>query len=678
MKGIRTKKVLLIAALLLAVPASAMAEPNFRVVNLPPEQGAVYERAAEDEYVQLSRWWFGKPHPDLWRPTAGPGRDVAPVPIAIHLEAGAGGGRTTFRIDRGHVFGWKMTVAGSPRKIIDDVIPHEVGHVVLYARFRRPLGRCLDEGAAAVGESRREHAASRERVAAALRDHAELPFSRIVDEHRYPSPATTPLLYAQSHSLVEFLLQRKRREAFVAFLDDPRAPSAKLRDFYGWSVDELQTEWETWFRQRAARGSSCTAFGCPFHVRAKPQAVAVAPSTPKPVVYAFTAKWCAACAPFKRDVAEGRFPAYRFVFVDPDADKRQWKDVTAKMAAETGHRGGVPLPSWWVPGSKRLLVMRNGYSAPGLLQVLGKLIRGLVRILYNPDLEPDGTSPQGTRPQGEGAPVPSGASETDDWSGVTIILLVAEQDAGDVRGKARRALIGLSRGPLERKAGELTGGKAALRIVAERTEPNRYRAVLSAAGLEPTAFDVLVLVPRRNVGLVKGAIVKRIEAIAEGKLRGRPSIDVLFERAHPADFAAVRDALRAADDPQPLIPPATTAAIESLTRKDLKTELLAFGKQFVRKEVEAAVVAKISGGEPPDPLRDLKQDIVFWLASIGLPLWLVERITKNRRLERQVQKAWLRLRSFSPPSPPSPASADAPGSSSGPSPASGSDSTSSV
>jgi len=677
MKGFRTSQRLLIAAVLLAVPAPATAEPNFRVVNLPPEQGTDYERAAEDAYARLSRWWFGTRHPDLWRPTTGPGKDVAPVPITVHLQAG-GGGRTTFRIDRGHVFGWKMAVAGSPRKIIDDVIPHEVGHVVLYARFRRPLGRCLDEGAAAVGESQHEHAASRERVAAALRDNAALPFSRVLDEHRYPPPATTPLFYAQSHSLVEFLLQRQGRETFVSFLDDPRAPSAKLRDFYGWEPEQLQAEWETWFRRRAARGSSCAAFGCPFHVRAKPQAPAVAESTRKPIVYAFTAKWCAACAPFKRDVAAGRFPAYRFVYVDPDGDQRQWKEITAKMAAETGHRGDIPLPSWWVPGSKRLVVMQTGYSAPGLPQILGTIIRGLVRIIYNSDLEPDGTSPQGTRPPGEGAPVPSGSSAADDWNGVTIILLVAEQDAGSVRGKARRALIGLSRGPLERKAGELTGGKAALRIVAERIEPNRYRAVLRAAGLEPSPFDVLVLVPRRNVGLVKGLIVKRVEAIVQGKLRGRPNIDILFERTHAADFAAVRNALQTSDDPQPLIPPAATVAIASMTRKDLKAELLAFGKQFVRKEVEAAVVAKITGGEPPDPLRDLKHDIVFWLASIGLPLWLVERITKNRRLEGQVHKAWQRLRSFSPQSPPSPDSADAPGSSLGPSPASGSGSTSSA
>lgn len=520
-----------IVATTLAVPIPTMAGDNFRVVNLPPQQGAVYERAAEDAYVRLSRWWFGKPHPELWRP----GR-LAPVPIAIHLQPdGSGGGRTSFRIERGQVFGWKMFVAGSPRKILDDALPHEVGHVVLYARFRRPLGRCLDEGAASIGESQAEHAAARKRVFEALRRNAAMPFSRILDEQRYPQPSSTLLFYAQSHSLVEFLLQRKGRETFVAFLDDRRVPSAKLRDFYGFDPDELQREWEAWFPQRAARGLACSAFGCPIHAWAKPQALKGNEQKPKPVVYAFTATWCAACQPFKRDVAAGRFSQYRFVLVDPDRDKKQWREITAKMAAETGHRGGVPLPSWWVPGSKRLVVMRGGYSASGLLQILGGLIRGLLRLLSNPHPAPDETPPQGTRPRGDGTPVPSGPAE---------------------------------------------------------------------------------------------------------------------------DGAA--------------------AATPSLTRKDLKTELLAFGKQFVRKEVEAAIVAKITGGEPPNPLRDLKQEIVFWLASIGLPLWLLERITKNKRLEQQVLKAWQRLRSSSPPSPPSAASADSPASSSGPPPASGLESTSSA
>ena len=661
---------------LLAIPLTASAGANFRVVNLPTKQTVVYERAAEDAYARLSQWWFGKRHPDLWRP----------VPITVQRQPSSAGGRTTFRVDRGQVFGWKMSVAGSPRRILDDAIPHEVGHVVFYSRFRRPLGRCLDEGTACVGESPREHAAARQRVADALRRKAVLPFARVLDARRYPARSEELLLfYAQSHSLVEFLLHRNGRERFVAFLDDPRIPTAKLREFYGCDAEQLQTEWATWFRGREQRGLACSEFGCPFHVLAKPQAMAAAEKRDrKPVVYAFTAGWCAACRPFKRDVAAGRLQGFRFVFVDPDRDAKQWKLITAKMAAETGHRGDVPLPSWWVPGSKRLVVMRNGYSAPGLLQILGGLIRGLIHLLYNPDRKPDGTPLQGTRPTGEGTPLPSGSSETSatasaDWSGVTVAVLIAEQDAGVVRGKARRAIIGLSRGPLERKLRELTGGKATLQLVAERTEPKRYQAVLREAGLEPSPFDVLVLVPRRNLGLLKGVIVKRIEAVIDGKLRGRPNVDVLFERTHATDFAAVHAALQTADDPQPLpaIPTAATAAIQTLTRTDLKAELLTFGQEFVRKEVEAAVVAKITGQEPPDPVRDLKQDIVFWLASIGLPLWLIERITKNRRLEQQVQKTWQRLRSSSLPSPPSAVSAEPPVSSSVPPPASGSGFTSS-
>jgi len=637
---------------LLTMPTAVFGGDNFRVVNLPPSQAAVYDRAAEEAYTRLSSWWFGQPHPDLWRPTTGPFADRPPVPMTIQLRQNQFGGSTTFRINRGEVFGWRMTLTGSRERLLADVIPHEVGHVVFYAKFHRPLGRMLDEGAATIGESSRQHAEYRRDTAEAIRRRHVIPLQTALDETRYPSDGNTlRRMYAQAHSLVEFLLQWKGRPTFLAFLNDRRKPTEKLRDFYSCGPAELQTRWQSWFLDRAERGLDCRSFGCPYHAAKKPtQPPTSAGAKRLPVIYAFTADWCRACRPFKRDVAAGRFPGYRFVFVDPEKDREQWKRITAKMLAETHHRGDVPLPSWWLPGTKRLVVMQNGYSAAGLLQILGRLIRGVIRLIHNPEHHPTGTIPQGKQTFGEGAPVPSDghdtAASTEDWTGVTISLLVAEQDVGPVRGRARSALIGLSRGPLQRKARELTGGKASLAVVAERIQPTRYHATLSAAGLEPARLDVIVLVPRTARGLVKGLIVGKIQRLIEEKLSSRPHIDVIFERQHPADFAAVHAALR------------TTEADQTLRRK----------------EINGAVAAKLTGEPAPESQNDLKLQIVFWLASLGLPLWLLERVTKSYRLAKLVERKWRQLHSSSAPSSRSSESAEPQASSSAASPNSASES----
>ncbi|MFQ5733533.1 MAG: hypothetical protein ACE5KM_16465 [Planctomycetaceae bacterium] len=608
-------------AVAVAFPAACglAADNNFRVANLPPSEAAVFDRAAEDAYARLSTWWFGKPHPALWRP----------VPLTVSVRANSsGGGATTFAMRRGEVFDWSMRVVGTRERILRDAIPHEVGHVVLYSHFRRPMGRCLDEGAASIGESSREHAAHRRRVATDVQRWRVLPFSTILDTTQYPRDASTTLrFYAQSHSLVEYLLHRKGRRTFLAFLRDRRKPSEKLRDFYGEGPSELQARWDVWFRERARRGVDCRSFGCPYHTAEKTGPPPVPPLSAErkssgnrqPVIYAFTAKWCRACRPFKRDVEAGRFRGYRIVFVDPDSDRRRWNAITARMAAETGHRGDVSLPSWWVPGSGRLVVMRDGYSAPGLIQILERVIRGLIRIIHNPPRNADGTPPQGSRNTGDGTSAPSvvtPAEPAEDWTGATIALLVAERDVGVLRGRARQTLIGLSRGPLERKARELTGGKARLIVISERTQPRRYAATLQAAGLKPAAYDVVVLVPKQARGLVKGLVVRRIESIVAGKLADKPNIDVLFERSHPRNFAAVEAALKTEELPE-------------------------------RGTASAANPARGVSGDSP---RDLKQEIVFWLATIGLPMWLLERVTRNRRLARQVEKTWRQLRSSSRPS----------------------------
>jgi hypothetical protein len=128
-----------------------------------------------------------------------------------------------------------------------------------------------------------------------------------------------------------------------------------------------------------------------------------------------------------------------------------------------------------------------------------------------------------------------------DWSHVSIILLAAEQDVSAIRGSIRGHLLDLAVGPLQRRVAEATEGKAALTVVAERTEPEWFALLSRAAGVEVKRFHVLVLVTKQDLGL-KGMIAGAVEKVIGDHL-GEVPVDLIFERVHPEDYARVVSAL---------------------------------------------------------------------------------------------------------------------------------------
>jgi hypothetical protein len=227
------------------------------VVQAPTERIAgLVGRAAERHRKELALLWLGREMPPWARP--------CPVRVTIAKRRG---GATTMTFDGGTLLSQEMVLEGSLEQVLADLVPHEVTHTVLAHKFRpapgpagaegedaagkgapRPAGhhlpRWADEGAALLAES----AASRARLEVALTkvlgEGRWLPLRRLLPTREYTTDVAA--LYAQGHSVVDFLVRAGGRRKFLAFLAQGERDGwdEAARAHYGYrSVDALEGAW---------------------------------------------------------------------------------------------------------------------------------------------------------------------------------------------------------------------------------------------------------------------------------------------------------------------------------------------------------------------------------------------------------------------------------------------------
>ena len=216
--------------------------PNF-VVNAPTPQLAKEIGDFAEKYRQeLSVEWLGKELPPWSKP----------CPIKAHVQPNLGaGGATSFVFDRGEVFGWHMEIQGSRERILDSVLPHEITHTIFACHFRQPLPRWADEGACTTVEHQSEISKQENMLIEFLQTRRGIPFSHMFAMKEYPQDVLP--LYAQGHSLAEFLIAQHGKQAFLEFLADgltdenwPRAIAEK----YGYrDLLALQNTWLGWVKE---------------------------------------------------------------------------------------------------------------------------------------------------------------------------------------------------------------------------------------------------------------------------------------------------------------------------------------------------------------------------------------------------------------------------------------------
>jgi hypothetical protein len=236
---------LFVGCLLLTLARSEAAGYKTRnfVVSAPtPQLAKEIGDQAEIYRHDLAIEWIGQELPAWSKP--------CPINAKVDQSLGAGGA-TSFVFDRGEVYGWKMNIQGSHERILDSVLPHEVTHTIFASYFRQPLPRWADEGACTTMEDRSEIAKQERNLINYLHSGRGIPFSQMFMMKEYPQDVMP--LYAQGHSLSEWLIESRGRKEFLNFLADGMKDEnwqRAIHEHYGFDdLLTLQTSWNEWVKQ---------------------------------------------------------------------------------------------------------------------------------------------------------------------------------------------------------------------------------------------------------------------------------------------------------------------------------------------------------------------------------------------------------------------------------------------
>jgi hypothetical protein len=214
--------------------------PNFVVTAPTPEFAKQVGEYAEHYRRELAITWLGQELPPWFHP----------CPITVKVGQMGAGGATSFSFDQGEVFNWNMNIQGSPERILDSVLPHEVSHTIFACHFRRPLPRWADEGAATLAENESERHRQTLLTRQVLQNNTRIPLQKLLKITEYPQDMQDVLtLYAEGYALCDWLVQQGGRTRYLSFLAAAHQhgwPQA-IKTHYGYgSVEELENKWGDW------------------------------------------------------------------------------------------------------------------------------------------------------------------------------------------------------------------------------------------------------------------------------------------------------------------------------------------------------------------------------------------------------------------------------------------------
>jgi len=201
--------------------------------------------AAEASRRELAIRWLGRPMP----------RWASPCRVRVRPDVRAAGGATTFSFQRGEAFGWRMELQGPEHQVLDSILPHEITHTILACRFRRPLPRWADEGAATLAESDGERRRQRGLTRRLLETGRQLPLPQLLALGEYPAARSgVTTLYAQGASLVAYLVRQGGHARFLEFLQTAEQSDwtiAASRHYGKPTLSVLERDWAAWVRAGA-------------------------------------------------------------------------------------------------------------------------------------------------------------------------------------------------------------------------------------------------------------------------------------------------------------------------------------------------------------------------------------------------------------------------------------------
>lgn len=221
---------------------------NFEVHAPDDKLAAQVAKAAEKHRKELAEKWLGKELP-AWEERC---------PIAIRLNEKRTGGATTFTFAAKDpaVAGMEMSLFGTSKMVLENVLPHEITHSVIATAIGKPVPRWVDEGIGVLAESTDEQAAHDQKCHEFLAAGRGYRLKYLFDAKDYPRDVI--VLFAQGHSVCRFLLTRKLRmkegsmspeKGLVKFttLGMEVGWDEAMRVVYGFeNVNELEEAWLAW------------------------------------------------------------------------------------------------------------------------------------------------------------------------------------------------------------------------------------------------------------------------------------------------------------------------------------------------------------------------------------------------------------------------------------------------
>lgn len=229
----------------LAVPSLAHGA-GYRTVNFTvdaptPQLAKEIGDSAEVWRRDLAKEWLGKELPRWSQP--------CPIKASVHPDLGAGGA-TSFVFNQGQVYDWRMNIQGSRERVLDSVLPHEITHTIFASHFRQPLPRWADEGACTTVEHHSEIQKQERMLIDFLKTKRGIRFDEMFAMTEYPADVLP--LYAQGHSLSQFLISQRGKQVFLNFLADGMRTGdwrAAIQSHYEYEhLLALQNSWMEWVR----------------------------------------------------------------------------------------------------------------------------------------------------------------------------------------------------------------------------------------------------------------------------------------------------------------------------------------------------------------------------------------------------------------------------------------------
>src|SRR5262249_12494267 len=214
---------------------------NF-IVNAPSEEIAKrIGRAAEKCRREKAVLWLGHAMP-RWKNRC---------PLTIKITMSTPGGAISFLFDKGEVIRQTMEIEGPLDRLLASVLPHEITHTVFAHYFRKPVPRWADEGAAVLSEDDSERIRHDKLARQFLNQGRAMWLARLFGLKDYPTEILN--LYAQGYSVTRFLVRKKGRQKFLAFVSHGMKKDwdRAAREFYGYkNVEKLERAWRKYLKKK--------------------------------------------------------------------------------------------------------------------------------------------------------------------------------------------------------------------------------------------------------------------------------------------------------------------------------------------------------------------------------------------------------------------------------------------